>query len=201
LQKIITIVLKRNAQSVSVWLGVFFSPYYYLFQTRVSAIQYFCANGDVEVVSTNENDDRLLELFEIKVISPANYHFEHIDKSIPMESFETINVYEKREPVRTKLMSGQYEAAVKYSKSDSKWKVKITKYYIDEFIYDTGAKMQDYLDAVSNRIISSQMNPKKYIKFRIFNSKLYIEKQGTICDQLFLPPTAIIDDTQNTFYH
>ena len=101
------------------------------------------------------------------------------------------------------MITGEYEASVKFNKENSKWDVKLTKDYIERFKNDTGEKYEDYLEAVSNAIISSSIKPKKYIKFSIYKSTLFIksslEKKGYVCDMTELPPIAIIKSSQSGF--
>ena len=160
-------------------------------------------DGHITCISNDENDRKILELLNIRITLPALYVFEEIDKSIPMESYVSIHLFEERDQVRTKLITGEYEASVKFNKENSKWDVKLTKDYIERFKNDTGEKYGVYLEAVSNAIISSGIKPKKYIKFCIYNSKLYIksslEMKGYVSDMMDLPPIAIIKSSQSGF--
>ena len=160
-------------------------------------------DGQVTCISNDESDKKLLELLNIKTSSPALYVFDEINKSIPMESFVSIQLYEQRNRVRTRLIAGEYEASVKFNKNNSKWDVKLTKEYIEDFHDDTGEKYEDYLEAVSNAIISSSIKPKKYIKFSIYKSTLFIksslEKKGYVSDMTELPPIAIIKSQRSAF--
>lgn len=160
-------------------------------------------NGQIICISDDETDRKIFELLNTRIAEPAYYVFEEIGKSIPMESFATIRLYEERNQVWTKLITGEYEASVKYNKETSHWDVKITKDYLKGFQNDTGDKCAEYIEAVSNAINSSGIKPKKHIKFSIYNSRLFIgsslEKKGYICDMIDLPPVAIIKDSKSGF--
>jgi hypothetical protein len=160
-------------------------------------------DGHITCISNDENDRKILELLNIRITSPALYVFEEIDKSIPMESYVSIHLFEERDQVRTKLITGEYEASVKFNKENSKWDVKLTKDYIERFKNDTGEKYGVYLEAVSNAIISSGIKPKKYIKFSIYKSTLFIksslDKKGYVSDMTELPPIAIIKSQRSAF--
>ena len=157
-------------------------------------------DGTISCLSSDEKDIKLLELLNLRVSVPACYVFDNTGKSIPMESVETIEIKETRTPVWTKLISGQYEASIKFIKSTSKWDVKITKDYLDEFKEDTAPNTQKYLEAVSQAISSSKEKIKKYIKFHLLDSSLKIScSRSYEIEHMNLPPIAIIDSSQSGF--
>ena len=157
----------------------------------------------ISSMSSDENVTKLLELLNVSVISPACFVFENSGKSIPMESIVSIKFEEERQPVWTNLISGEYEASVKYNKQSSSWDVMVTKDYLNDFTKDTTPKTQKYLAAVSHALNKLDKKPKKFIKFHLQDSKLYISysKDGNSygLDHIELPPIAIIDSSQGGF--
>ena len=154
------------------------------------------ADRRIECLSSDEKDVKLLELLNIRVLSPAKYLFENSGKSIPMESIVSIMIEESRNEVSSKLYFKEYEATVNYNKKTSSWDINITKSYIEHFTKDTSPNTKKYMDAISHALNSLETKPKKYIRFQILDSKLYVSykwnDESNGLEFIDLPPIAII---------
>lgn len=154
------------------------------------------ADRRIECLSSDEEDFKLLELLNVRASSSATYLFENSGKSIPMESVVSIIIEENRHEVSSKLYFKEYEATVTFNKKTSSWDINLTKSYIEHFTKDTSPNTKYYLDAISRALNSLETKPKKYIRFQILDSKLYVSYKwnngSKVLEFIDLPPIAII---------
>lgn len=151
-------------------------------------------DGDIYLTNNSDEDKLFMDMLIIDVKQPACYIFKEINQYILMDSYRTVKFEKIYKKLPTKLYREQYEASVKFNKKTSKWEVKITSDFKDDFYEDTGERSQEYLDAISKAIEQSPVKPKKYVTFKLQQGLLWFEG-----DFYQMKPKAIILDSKSLY--
>lgn len=150
----------------------------------------------------------LFPYLHLQVNEPAYIEFDEIDKTLPISSIVEVNLDFDLYNLPSDYYRGEYEASTKFDKKNNNWIVKVTKDDIDQFNKDVGNHKELYTKCIEKALTRSTKAPKKYIKFKLYNVRVWLTYKGdkymgadnhSLLSEEWLEPIAIITGDQSAF--